>query len=128
MISNVVRSLSTPSWWMPDSCAKALRPTIALFGCTTIAGEARDEAARAGELGRHDAGVQAVEIVAAGVQQHHDLLERGVAGALADAVDRALDLARAGQHAGERVGDREPEVVVAVRRDDDVASGPATCS
>ena len=35
MISKVVRSLSTPSWWMPDSWANALRPTIALFGCTT---------------------------------------------------------------------------------------------
>ena len=23
-----------PSWWMPLSCAKALAPTIALFGCT----------------------------------------------------------------------------------------------
>ncbi len=34
MISKVVRSLSTPSWWMPDSCANALRPTIALLGCT----------------------------------------------------------------------------------------------
>jgi hypothetical protein len=34
MISNVERSLSTPSWWMPDSCRKALRPTIALLGCT----------------------------------------------------------------------------------------------
>ena len=26
--------LSMPSWWMPDSCAKALRPTIALLNCT----------------------------------------------------------------------------------------------
>ena len=32
MISYVVRSLRTPSWWMPDSWAKALRPTIALLG------------------------------------------------------------------------------------------------
>ena len=55
------------------------------------------------------------------VQQHHDLLERRVARALADAVDRALDLARAGLHAGERVGDRQPEVVVAVDREHDVA-------
>ena len=23
-----------PSWWMPDSCANALRPTIALLYCT----------------------------------------------------------------------------------------------
>ena len=32
--SNVVRSLRTPSWWMPDSWANALRPTTALFGGT----------------------------------------------------------------------------------------------
>ena len=55
------------------------------------------------------------------LEQHHDLLERRVAGALADAVDRALDLARAGLHAGERVGDRQPEVVVAVDGQHDVA-------
>ena len=53
-------------------------------------------------------------------EQHHDLLERRVAGALADAVDRALDLAGAGAHAGKRVGDREAEVVVAVHRQHDV--------
>ena len=35
MISYVLRSLSTPSTWTPDSWAKALAPTIALFGWTT---------------------------------------------------------------------------------------------
>ena len=55
------------------------------------------------------------------VQQHHDLLERRVARALADAVDRALDLARAGLQAREGVGDGEPEVVVAVDGQHDVA-------
>jgi hypothetical protein len=53
-------------------------------------------------------------------QQHHDLLERGVAGPLAEAVDRALDLATALAEAGERVGHREPEVVMAVHRGVDV--------
>src|SRR5438477_75888 len=42
---------------------------------------------------------------------------RGVARALADAVDRALDLPGAGEERGERVRDRLPEVVVAVDRD-----------
>ena len=63
----------------------------------------------------------AAEVVGPGAQRHHDLLERGVAGPLAETVDRALDLPGAGRHAGQRVGDREPEVVVAVRRDDEVA-------
>jgi hypothetical protein len=41
-------------------------------------------------------------------------------GALADPVDRTLDLARAGGQARERVRDREPEVVVTVDGDHDV--------
>jgi hypothetical protein len=31
----VSRAFSTPSWWMPLACAKALAPTTALLGCTT---------------------------------------------------------------------------------------------
>ena len=54
-------------------------------------------------------------------QQHHDLFERRVARALADAVDRALDLARAGLQPGERVRDGQAEVVVAVDGEHDVA-------
>ncbi len=34
MISYVLGSFSTPSWWMPDSWAKAFSPTMALLGCT----------------------------------------------------------------------------------------------
>jgi hypothetical protein len=46
-------------------------------------------------------------------------LERAVAGTLAEAVDRALDLPRAADlDAGERVGDRHAEVVVAMHRPD----------
>ena len=61
------------------------------------------------------------DVGGARVQQHHDLLERRVPGALADAVDRALDLARPRAHPGEGVRDGEPEVVVAVHRQHDVA-------
>ncbi len=53
--------------------------------------------------------------------QHDDLLERGVAGTLADPVDSALHLPRTRQHAGDRVRDRQAEVVVAVDRQHDVA-------
>ena len=51
------------------------------------------------------------------LQRDDDLLERRVARALADAVHGALDLLRAGLDCGERVRDREPEVVVAVGRE-----------
>ena len=50
--------------------------------------------------------------------RHDDLFERGVAGALADAVDRALDLPGAGADGRERVGDGEAEVVVAMGAED----------
>ncbi len=59
-------------------------------------------------------------MIASGVERHHDLFERRVAGPLADAVDGALDLAGAVLDAGERVGDGQPEVVVAVGGDHDV--------
>ena len=99
---------------------EGVAPDDRLVGLHRVAGQAADEAARAGDLARVDAGAQA-DVGLARVQEHHDLLERRVARALADAVDRALDLARAGQHAGERVGHRQPEVVVAVHREHDVA-------
>ena len=52
------------------------------------------------------------------VRDHDDLFERRVARALADAVDRALDLPHAGADRGQRVGDGEAEIVVAVRAED----------
>ena len=36
MISNVVRSLSMPSWCRPEACAKALPPMMALLGGTSM--------------------------------------------------------------------------------------------
>src|SRR2546430_12174369 len=61
------------------------------FSGPGVAGEPRDEPRRARELARGDVAAQA-DRLAARVQQHHDLLERRVAGPLADAVDRALHL------------------------------------
>jgi hypothetical protein len=64
-----------------------------------------------------DAGGQA-EVVVAGLDGHHDLLERGVAGAFADAVDGTLDLPGAGLDAGQAVGDGQAQVVMTVNADD----------
>jgi hypothetical protein len=103
---------------MPEACAKALAPTTALFGWTTkpvVCATRRDAG---NDLGRVDADVEA-EVVLARLHGHDDLLERAVARALAEAVDRALDLARAADlDAGERVGHCHAEVVVAVHRPD----------
>ena len=54
--------------------------------------------------------------VLAGPDQHRDLLQRAVAGSLADPVDRALDLARTRQQPGIGVGHGHAQVVVAVDR------------
>ena len=51
------------------------------------------------------------------LQRHHDFFERAIAGAFADAVDGALDLARARDHRGEAVGHRHAEIVVAMHRE-----------
>src|SRR5712692_8372432 len=77
-------------------------------------GDLRHQARR-----RHDVrGIQPgfeIEEVPPGTHGHDYLLERRIAGALAEAVDGALDLARAADHhRGERVGDRHAEVVVAM--------------
>ena len=105
---------------MPGLVRERVAPDDRLVRLHRVAGQARHEPRGPGDLPRHGAGVQA-DVGLARVQQHHDLLERGVAGALADAVDRALDLARAGQQPGERVGHRQAQVVVAVDRQHDVA-------
>ena len=73
---------------MPDSWANALAPTIALLGWT--AKPVRYETSReAGVmlLGL-DLGGQLRELVGARPEGHHDLLQRRVAGPLAEAVDR----------------------------------------
>src|SRR5205085_7723514 len=50
-------------------------------------------------------------------ERHHYFLERGVAGALPDAVDGAFRLSRARTNARQRVGDGQPEIVVTMRGD-----------
>ena len=110
--------------------SRLVRERVAADNCLVelhvVAGEARDHPRRARELlGLHTHGA-ILEVVAARLDRHHHFLERGVAGALAQTVHRALDLAGAVRHAGERVGDREAEVVVAVRGDDEVAASPCS--
>ena len=80
-------------------------------------GEVADEPAGRRDLLGLDAAAEVGELRRARPEGHHDLLERRVAGALAEAVDRDLDLARAGLDGGQRVGRGEPQVVVAVDAD-----------
>src|ERR1044072_5447923 len=59
--------------------------------------------------------------IGAYVQRHHDLFERRVARALADAVDSALDLSSPCFDRRETVCHRESKIVVTVNADDHVS-------
>src|ERR1035441_658801 len=89
-----ISSLSTP----PSSAAEDLAGGVKIF-----------------EL---DVGGDA-EAVAADIEGGGDLFEGSIAGAFADAVDGALDLARAVGDGGQRVGNGQAQVVVTMRREDD---------
>ena len=77
------------------------------------AGDLRHQAARWKEPGRMNPGMHSQNILA-GLDRHCHFLERAIACAFADAVDRAFDLACAGAYGGQAVCDRHPQVVVAV--------------
>ena len=100
----------------PRLVSKGVAADDRLVRLDGVAGQARDQAAGARELGCLNSGVQAVEVGGAGGQQHHELFERGIAGALSNPVDRALHLPRACEHASERVCHGETKVVMAVGR------------
>ena len=61
--------------------------------------------------------MQAQVDVAQELEGHDDLFEGGVAGALAEAVDRGVHVGRAGLDAGQGVGRGHAEVVVGVHLD-----------
>jgi hypothetical protein len=89
-------------------------------GLIVLDGETRDAADHrrgAGEVARVDACLVG-QGIAAHFHGHHDFLQRGIARPLAETVDRALDLAGAVGDAGQRICDREAEVVMAVRGPD----------
>src|SRR3954466_14236645 len=71
------------------------------------------------ETRRVDAGVEVEERIAR-LQRHDDFFQRAVTGALADAVDGALDLARSRDHGREAVGDGHAEIVMAMYREADL--------
>ena len=100
--------------------SERIAPDDGLVGLDRIAGEARDQTRGARDLAGDHARAQA-DIGLPGVQEHDDLLQGRVARALADPVDRALDLARAGHQSGERIGHGEPKIVVAVHGEHDIA-------
>src|SRR5438876_6319638 len=87
-----------------------------LVGWDIDADARRDEARGAGQLASLDVGMNPEEWLAC-LERHHHLLQRGIAGALADAIDGAFRLSRSGAHSRQRVRHGESEIVVAVSGD-----------
>jgi hypothetical protein len=58
------------------------------------------------------------EHVLPGMHRHDDFFQRGIAGALAEAIDGAFDLACPRHHGGEAVGHGQAQVVMAMHRPD----------
>jgi hypothetical protein len=82
-------------------------------------GDLRDETARRIQARRVDVGRDAEKALAR-LDGHRDFLERAIARALADPVDRAFDLSSASTHCRKAVRHGHPEIVVTVNRQDDL--------
>ena len=102
---------------MPDSCANALAPTIALLGwiANPVRYDTRRDAAVICSVWTAAASVR--ELPRTSPEGHHDLLQARVAGPFAEAVDRDLHLPGTRLDGSQRVGRREAQVVVAVDAD-----------
>src|SRR5260370_32722681 len=85
------------------------------------ADDPREQLAGRINLASVDSGLKS-ESIAAHVQCHHDLFQRCVARALADAVNSALDLTCTCVDGGETVRHREAEIVMTVDANRDVFS------
>jgi hypothetical protein len=96
-----------PSWWMPASWAKAFSPTIALLRCT-VRPVSVLTMRLAGRSWSRRCACRSCNGRRARAQRHDDLFQRRVAGALADAVDRALDLPRAASTAASELATAMP--------------------
>ena len=111
---------------VPASWAKALRPTMALLGCTSkpvmVASEAGDAQQALRVWIRFVRGMASWRVRIAMTT----FFQAGVAGALADAVDGGFHLADAGADGGQCVGDREAEIVVVVGSSSTTFSMPGT--
>lgn len=75
---------------MPDEWAKALRPTMALLGCTGTRIKTGYQLAGSDDLPGVDTDIE-IQIFVTG-NRHHDFFEGGVTGPFAEAVDRHFDL------------------------------------
>ena len=98
----------------PRLVREGIRANDRLVRLYRKAGEVADEPTCGSELLRLDADVVRFKLARSRAQRHHHLFQRGVASALAESVDRDLNLARPRLHGGECVRRGEAEIVVTV--------------
>ncbi len=96
---------------------ESVGPDDRLVGLHRHVAELADQCAGAMNFVVADIGLHP-EQVGAGFEDHRHLFQRAVARPLADAVDGALNLAGPHLHRADGVGHREPQIIVAVDRDD----------
>ena len=84
------RIFQEPSWWIPDECANALLPTIALLGCTGIRMVSLYQPADGIQLISHNAGI---EIQFDAGDDHHHFFKWSVTGTFSQTVDSTFNLA-----------------------------------
>src|SRR5450759_4350885 len=95
---------------------KGVLPHDRLVGLNVIADQTTHQTAGTGYLGSPDAGSHAQQALA-GLQDHDDLLQRGVAGPFTQSVDGAFYLRSAILHRGQRIGHRQAQIVMAMYTD-----------
>ena len=103
---------------MPDFVCEGILADDGLVVLHRKARDVRNQLRGPRQKLRVDAGLKRHR-VAAHFERHDDLFQRRIAGPFADAVDGAFDLACAAQNAGQRIGDGQAQIVVAVGREDD---------
>ena len=103
---------------------EGVAPDHSLVELHRVARESAHHSAGAGQFADLDSHFDLGELLLAGTDGHDDLLHGRVARPLTDPVDGALDLACARGDGGQRVGDGEAEVVVAVGADDVLTRHP----
>ncbi len=97
---------------------KSIASGDCLVGLHGDMGDFAEQLAGRKNLLAHNSGGKGIA-VGAHSHRHDDFFKSGVARALADAIDGALNLPGAGGNGSQRVGDGHTEIVVAMRRNHD---------
>ncbi len=97
--------------------SEGVRANNGLVGLDDKAGNGRHQTRRVHDLGAVNARGEGEGIVT-GVDRHDDFFEGGITCTFAQTIDRTFDLTGTGIHRRDRVGNRHPQIIVAVNGQD----------